>query len=127
MNKNSFIIAAIAVLAALLATGAAMSSEIAYASGNHYSKSVRQTIAQDNYCGGGTMPLDIYCQNLGSQIKGDHNAVNAIGIQPSGSSGVKHGDDHKNDGGSYDNKGGNQQGTAKQQGTGNQQGSGNQQ
>ena len=107
MNNNSLTIAAIAVLAALLATGAVISSEIAFAGGHHYSKSVRQTVAQDNYCGSGTMPLDVNCQNLGSQIKGSHNAVNVISVQPS-SSGVDHGNDHKDDGSNHDDHGNNQ-------------------
>ena len=46
MNNNSLTIAAIAVLAALLATGAVISSEIAFAGGHHYSESVRQTVTQ---------------------------------------------------------------------------------
>ena len=107
MNNNSLTIAAIAVLAALLATGAVISSEIAFAGGHHYSKSVRQTVAQDNYCGSGTMPLDVNCQNLGSQVKGSHNAVNVISVQPS-SSGVDHGNDHKDDGSNHDDHGNNQ-------------------
>jgi hypothetical protein len=109
MNNNSLTIAAIAVLAALLATGAVISSEIAFAGGHHYSKSVRQTVAQDNYCGSGTMPLDVNCQNLGSQVKGNHNAVNVISVQPS-RSGVDHGNDHKDDGGSHDDHGNNPSG-----------------
>ena len=64
MNNNSLTIAAISVLAALLATGAAISSETAFAGGHHYSKSVRQTAALDNNCGNGTMPLDINCQKI---------------------------------------------------------------
>lgn len=104
MNNNSLTIAAVAVLAALLATGAVISSEIAFAGGHHYSKSVRQTAVQDNYCGSGTMPLDINCQNLGSQVKGNHNAGNVISVQPS-SSGVNHGNEHKDDGGSHDDHG----------------------
>jgi hypothetical protein len=107
MNNNSLTIAAITVLAALLATGAVISSEIAFAGGHHYSKSVRQTVAQDNYCGSGTMPLDVNCQNLGSQVKGSHNAVNVISVQPS-SSGVDHGNDHKDDGSNHDDHGNNQ-------------------
>ena len=110
MNNNSLTIAAIAVLAALLATGAVISSEIAFAGGHHYSKSVRQTAALDNNCGNGTMPLDINCQNLASQVKGNHNAVNVISFQPSSSSRADQGNDHKYDGGSHDDQGNNQGG-----------------
>jgi hypothetical protein len=110
MNNNSLTIAAISVLAALLATGAVISSEIAFAGGHHYSKSVRQTAALDNNCGNGTMPLDINCQNLASQVKGNHNAVNVISFQPSSSSRADQGNDHKYDGGSHDDQGGDQGG-----------------
>jgi hypothetical protein len=110
MNNNSLTIAAISVLAALLATGAAISSETAFAGGHHYSKSVRQTAALDNNCGNGTMPLDINCQNLASQVKGNHNAVNVISIQPSTSSRADQGNDHKYDSGNHDDQGNNQGG-----------------
>src|SRR6185437_12590327 len=99
MNNNSLTIAAISVLAALLATGAVISSEIAFAGGHHYSKSVRQTAALDNNC-----------QNLASQVKGNHNAVNVISFQPSSSSRADQGNDHKYDGGSHDDQGNNQGG-----------------
>jgi hypothetical protein len=107
MNSNSLTIAAISVLAALLATGAAISSETAFAGGHHYSKSVRQTAALDNNCGNGTMPLDINCQNLASQVKGNHNAVNVISFQPSSSSRADQSNDHKYDSGSHDDQGNN--------------------
>ena len=110
MNNNSLTIAAISVLAALLATGAAISSENAFAGGHHYSKSVRQTAALDNNCGNGTMPLDINCQNLASQVKGNHNAVNVISFQPSTSSRADQGNDHKYDSGNHDDQGNNQGG-----------------
>jgi hypothetical protein len=110
MNNNSLTIAAISVLAALLATGAVISSEIAFAGGHHYSKSVRQTAALDNNCGNGTMPLDINCQNLASQVKGNHNAVNVISFQPSSSSRADQSNDHKYDSGSHDDQGNNQGG-----------------
>jgi hypothetical protein len=110
MNNNSLTIAAISVLAALLATGAAISSETAFAGGHHYSKSVRQTAALDNNCGNGTMPLDINCQNLASQVKGNHNAANVLSFQPSSSSRADQGNDHRYDGGSHDDQGNNQSG-----------------
>ena len=110
MNNNSLTIAAISVLAALLATGAAISSETAFAGGHQYSKSVRQTAALDNNCGNGTMPLDINCQNLASQVKGNHNAVNVISFQPSSSSRTDQSNDHKYDSGSHDDQGYNQGG-----------------
>jgi hypothetical protein len=70
----------------LLASGTFMSSEIAFACGNHHSKFIRQTAAQTNDCGNGAMSSDINCQNLGNQINGDHNSASITGIRPSSSS-----------------------------------------
>ncbi|HEY7080120.1 MAG TPA: hypothetical protein VH500_10485, partial [Nitrososphaeraceae archaeon] len=50
---------------------------------------------------------DIKCQNVGSQVRGSHNAVNIIGIQPSKSGEMNHGDDHGS-GSSDDHDGSNQ-------------------
>jgi len=35
-----------------------------------------------NDCGNGVSPLNIFCQNLASQIDGDGNAINIIALQP---------------------------------------------
>jgi hypothetical protein len=35
-----------------------------------------------NDCGNGVLPLNIFCQNLASQIDGDGNAINIIALQP---------------------------------------------
>ena len=40
-----------------------------------------QAIAQANVCGNGNLATNIDCQNLASQIQGDGNAVNVIGVQ----------------------------------------------
>ena len=40
-----------------------------------------QTVAQANECGNGILSTNINCQNLASQIQGDGNAVNLIGVQ----------------------------------------------
>jgi hypothetical protein len=36
-----------------------------------------------NDCGNGVLPLNVFCQNLASQIEGDGNAINIIALQPS--------------------------------------------
>ncbi len=46
-----------------------------------HGSSNRQTISQANVCGNGNGALDINCQNLASQVQGDGNAVNIIGVQ----------------------------------------------
>ncbi len=53
MNNKTLTIAAIAAFAALLATGAVMTSGNAFAGGHHYKKTVTQTTAQQNQCGNG--------------------------------------------------------------------------
>jgi hypothetical protein len=35
-----------------------------------------------NDCGNGVLPLNIFCQNIASQIDGDGNAINIIALQP---------------------------------------------
>jgi hypothetical protein len=40
-----------------------------------------QAAAQVNECGNGELPLNVFCQNLLSQIQGDGNAANIIGVQ----------------------------------------------
>lgn len=45
------------------------------------SNSQSQAIAQANVCGNGNLATNIDCQNLASQIQGDGNAVNVIGLQ----------------------------------------------
>ena len=71
-NKTGFAIAAIAIVAALLVTTSAMNPSNAFA-GGHYKKRTTQTLAQENNCGNGKLPLNIDCQNAASQIQGRGN------------------------------------------------------
>ena len=50
------------------------------ARGADSSNSQSQTIAQADECGNGILSTNINCQNLASQIQGDGNAVNVIGV-----------------------------------------------
>src|SRR5688572_15147166 len=70
-NQNTRNYAVVAVAAMLLATFAASmaTSENAFA----YKKN--QATSQANACGNGDLPLNIGCQNTGSQIQGDENSV----------------------------------------------------
>jgi uncharacterized membrane protein len=45
----------------------------------HYESS--QAGSQANDCGNGDTPIDIFCQNLISQLEGDGNAVIIMGAQ----------------------------------------------
>jgi hypothetical protein len=65
-------IAIVAVLAATLVGTAAITADSAYAT--KY-KEKNQAISQANACGNGELPLNVGCQNVGSQIQGDENVV----------------------------------------------------
>ena len=66
--------------AMLIGATALASTDSAFADKKkHYEKS--QALSQANACGNGEMPIDVFCQNLASQIQGDGNAMNIIGVQ----------------------------------------------
>jgi len=73
MNAKS--IAIVAVIAATLVGTTVTTADSAFA----YEKS--QATSQANACGNGELPLNVFCQNIDSQIQGDENAVNVIGVQ----------------------------------------------
>jgi hypothetical protein len=73
-------IAVVAVMAAALVGATAFATDSAFADGKkHYDKN--QAISQANACGNGELPLNVFCQNIGSQVQGDENAVSAAGAQ----------------------------------------------
>ncbi|MFZ0325958.1 MAG: hypothetical protein WBP64_03930 [Nitrososphaeraceae archaeon] len=73
---------AVAVIADILITAAAVSQDVLAKCKYHSSSGNKQiqSIAQANVCGNGNLPLNIKCQNLANQIQGDGNAVNVIGL-----------------------------------------------
>ena len=72
-----FIVAAMAVM---LIGATAFATDSAFADKKkHYDKN--QAVSQANACGNGELPLNVFCQNINSQIQGDENAVNIIGVQ----------------------------------------------
>ncbi|MGH9911276.1 MAG: hypothetical protein ACRD4J_01955, partial [Nitrososphaeraceae archaeon] len=78
MNAKYFaIVAAITVM--LIGAIALSTTDNAFAGKKKYEKS--QAASQVNECGNGELPLNVFCQNLLSQIQGDGNAVNVIGVQ----------------------------------------------
>jgi hypothetical protein len=81
-NKTNSIaiVVAISLVAAFLVSGAVMTSGHDSTFAKRYKKT--QTTAQDNHCGNGALPLDIFCQTISNQIQGDDNAVNVIALQP---------------------------------------------
>ena len=78
MNVKYLIIVA-SMTAMLVGATALSTTETAFAGKKKYEKS--QAISQANACGNGVLPLNVFCQNLISQIQGDGNAINVIGVQ----------------------------------------------
>lgn len=81
----------IGTILTLIATAATSTSNLysltpsngaSYAFAKSYEKT--QAMAQADACGNGKLPLNILCQNIGSEIQGDENAVNMIGLQTGG-------------------------------------------
>jgi uncharacterized membrane protein len=83
-NRNMYarqmsIIAVAALAAMLVASTALATADNAFADKKkktHYEKS--QAATQVNDCGNGDTPVDVFCQNLLSQLEGDGNAVAII-------------------------------------------------
>ena len=78
MNTRYLLIVA-AVTVMLVSATALSTTDNAFAGKKKYEKS--QAASQANACGNGKLPLNVFCQNLLSQIQGDGNAVNVIGVQ----------------------------------------------
>ena len=74
-TKYMFIVAAMAVM---LIGATALATEDAFAGKK---KEYNQATSQANACGNGELPLNVFCQNIGSQVQGDENAVAATGSQ----------------------------------------------
>ena len=67
------------VVVVMLVASTALATEDAFAGKKKYEKS--QAVSHVNDCGNGFIPTNIGCQNTASQIQGDGNAVNVIGVQ----------------------------------------------
>ena len=76
MNAKS-----LAVVAGVMLVIAGSLANVNDASATNYESS--QASAGSNDCGNGYSLLNIFCQNLASQIDGDGNAINIIALQPS--------------------------------------------
>ena len=74
--KYMFVVAAMAIM---LVGATALATEDAFAGKKKYEKN--QAISQANSCGNGELPLNVFCQNIGSQVQGEENAVAATGSQ----------------------------------------------
>jgi hypothetical protein len=75
-TKYMFIVVAMAVM--LVGATALATTEDAFAGKK---KEYNQATSQANACGNGELPLNVFCQNIGSQVQGDENSVAATGSQ----------------------------------------------
>ena len=70
----------VAVMAVMLIGATALPTEDAFADKKkHYDKN--QATSQANACGNGKLPLNVFCQNIESQVQGEENAVAIDGTQ----------------------------------------------
>jgi hypothetical protein len=65
-------------MAVMLIGATALATEDAFATKK---REYNQATSQANACGNGELPLNVFCQNIGSQVQGDENAVAASGAQ----------------------------------------------
>jgi uncharacterized membrane protein len=80
MNAKHMSFIAVAALAAMLVASTALATADNAFADKKKKTSYEKTQAtyQANDCGNGDSPIDIFCQNLDSQIQGDGNAVAII-------------------------------------------------
>jgi len=80
ISMNTRYMVVVAAMTAMLIGATALATDSAFADGKkHYDKN--QAISQANACGNGFLPENVFCQNIGSQVQGDENAVSAAGSQ----------------------------------------------
>jgi hypothetical protein len=70
-TKYMFIVA---VMAVMLIGATALATENAFADKKKH-KEYNQATSQANACGNGKLPLNVFCQNIDSQVQGEENAV----------------------------------------------------
>ena len=80
IRMNTKYMVVVTAMAVILIGATAFATDSAFADKKkHYDKN--QAVSQANACGNGELPLNVYCQNIGSQVQGDENAVSAAGSQ----------------------------------------------
>ena len=79
-EMNTKYMGIVAAMAVMLIGATAFATDSAFADGKKkYEKN--QAISQANACGNGELPLNVFCQNIGSQVQGEENAVALDGFQ----------------------------------------------
>jgi hypothetical protein len=80
IRMNSRYMVVVATMTVMLIGATAFATDSAFADGKKkYEKN--QAISQTNACGNGELPLNVFCQNIGSQVQGEENAVAIDGTQ----------------------------------------------
>ncbi|MPZ06257.1 MAG: hypothetical protein GEU26_07545 [Nitrososphaeraceae archaeon] len=79
MNTKYIVIVA-AMTAMLIGATALATTDSAFAGKK---REYNQATSQANACGNGELPLNVFCQNIGSQVQGDENGVGIAGQQSS--------------------------------------------
>ncbi|MFY9965978.1 MAG: hypothetical protein WBL44_12235 [Nitrososphaeraceae archaeon] len=79
MNKNLTLVVVASVALMLVATSAVATEDAFAGKKKHYEKN--QATSQANACGNGKLPLNVGCQNVGSQVQGEENAVSQAADQ----------------------------------------------
>jgi len=78
MNTKYLVI--VAAMTAMLIGVTALATDSAFADKKkHYDKN--QATSQANACGNGKLPVNVFCQNIDSQVQGEENAVSLSGSQ----------------------------------------------
>jgi hypothetical protein len=79
---NSKYMVMVAAMAVMLIGATAIATDSAFADGKKkYGKN--QVTSQANACGNDKLPMYVFCQNIGSQVQGEDNAVALSGAQES--------------------------------------------
>ena len=78
-NSKSLSIVAVAAIAAMLVATSLVGTTDVFADKKEYEKN--QATSQANACGNGELPLNVYCQNINSQIQGEENSAALSGFQ----------------------------------------------
>ncbi len=72
-NMNTKYLVVVAAMAVMLVAATALATDSAFAVKKRKSYEKSQAVSQTNDCGNGDTPIDVFCQNLASQIQGDNN------------------------------------------------------
>ena len=104
-DKRPVEVVVVAAMAVMLIGATAFATDSVFADGKKkYGKN--QAIGQTNACGNGKLPMYVFCQNTGSQVQGEDNAVALDSVQKSGDDRKDKKDwDHGDDGGHGGNGG----------------------